>query len=186
MSERPIVAVVDDEPELADLFAAWLEGSYEVRTAYGGSAALEAIDDDVDVALVDRLMPDTPGDEVVAALTERGWTGAVAMVTAVEPDFDILELGFDDYLVKPVYRDALETTIARLLERSTYDRQVRELFALAAKRATLEARKSDPELAENEEYRRLCRAIDELRARVDETALDLDDSGFEMALRGIE
>jgi hypothetical protein len=33
---RSTVTVVDDEPGLADLFAAWLEGTYEVRTAYGG------------------------------------------------------------------------------------------------------------------------------------------------------
>ena len=186
MSDRPVVTVVDDEPELADLFAAWLEEQYEVRTAYGGPEALEVIDDDVDVALVDRLMPGTSGDEVVAALTERGWDGSVAMVTAVEPDFDIVDMGFDDYLVKPVYRDVLEATIERLLERSTYDEQVRELFTLATKRATLEARKPEAELASSPEYCQLSRAIDELRARVDEAALALDDSAFELALRGIE
>ena len=186
MSERPVVAVVDDEPELADLFTAWLEARYEVRTAYDAETALEAIDEDVDVALVDRLMPGTSGDEVVAALSDRGWTGAVAMVTAVEPDFDIVDMGFDDYLVKPVYRDALESTIERLLDRSTYDEQVQELFALAAKRATLDARKSEAELADSSEYRRLSRAIEELRIRVDETAAELDDREFELALRSLE
>jgi DNA-binding response OmpR family regulator len=186
VSERPVVAVVDDEPELADLFTAWLEGRYDVRTAYDAATALEAIDDDVDVALVDRLMPGTSGDEVVAALRERGWTGAVAMVTAVEPDFDIVDMGFDDYLVKPVYRDVLESTIERLLDRSTYDERVQELFALAAKRATLEARKSEIELADSPEYRRLSRSIEELRGRVDETAAGLDDREFELALRGLE
>jgi CheY-like chemotaxis protein len=33
--------------------------------------------------------------------------GQVAMVTAVEPDFDIIEMGFDDYLQKPVSADDL-------------------------------------------------------------------------------
>jgi DNA-binding response OmpR family regulator len=186
VSDRSVVAVVDDEPELAELFAAWLEERYEVRTAYGGASALEVVDDDVDVALVDRLMPDRSGDEVVAGLADRGWDGQVAMVTAVEPDFDIVELGFDDYLVKPVYRDVLESTIERLLERSAYDDRVRELFALATKRATLEARKSEAELADSDDYRRLSRAIDELREEVDGTAADLDDAAFELALRGLE
>ena len=186
MSDRPVVAVVDDEPELADLFTAWLDGEYDVRTAYGGTAALDVIDDDVDVALVDRLMPDTSGDDLVVALTDRDWDGQVAMVTAVEPDFDIVELGFDDYLVKPVYRDQLESTIERLLERATYDDRVQELFALVTKRSTLEARKSETELADSEEYLRLSRAISELRAQVDETAASLDGTEFEMALRSLE
>jgi DNA-binding response OmpR family regulator len=185
VSERPIVAVVDDEPELADLFAEWLDGSYRVRTAYGGAAALDAIDDEVDVALVDRLMPAVSGDDVVAALADRGWNGQVAMVTAVEPDFDIVELGFDDYLVKPVRRGTLESAVERLLERSRYEERVRELFALATKRATLEARKSEAELTDSREYRRLIRTIDELRREVDAAAAGLDNREFELALRNL-
>ena len=186
MSGRPVVAVVDDEPELADLFAAWLEGRYEVRTVYDGQAALGVVDGDVDVLLVDRLMPGTSGDEVVAALADRGWDGAVAMVTAVAPDLDIVGMEFDDYLVKPVYREVLEATVERLLERTSYDERVQELFSLATKRATLEARKSEAELTDSEEYRRLSRAIRDLRERVDETATGLDEESFELALRGIE
>ena len=36
--ETPTVLVVDDERDLADLYAAWLADEYEVRTAYGGTA----------------------------------------------------------------------------------------------------------------------------------------------------
>jgi DNA-binding response OmpR family regulator len=180
---RATVTVVDDEPGLADLFAAWLEGTYEVRTAYGGRQALDVVDDGVDVVLVDRLMPDASGDEVVTALTDRGWDGGIAMVTAVEPDFDVVELGLDDYLVKPVHREMLESTVERLLERATHDGPARELLALTSKRAILETRKSEVELTNSREYRRLTRAIVELRDRVDGSAVGLDDAEPERAFR---
>lgn len=182
MNDRATVAVVDDEPELADLFTVWLERTDEVRTAYGGEAALGVVDADVDVVLVDRLMPDTSGDEVVTALAERGWRGGVAMVTAVEPDFDVVGLGLDDYLVKPVHSEVLEATVERLLMRSAYDGRTRGLFALATKRAALESRKSTAELDGSHDYRRLVRAIAELRDCADGPAAGLDDGAVELAL----
>ena len=100
MSDRPVVVVVDDEPDLAELYTAWLGDSYDVRTAYGGEEAVELINADADVALVDRLMPEKSGDEVLSTVREQGYDCRVAMVTAVEPDFDIIEMGFDAYLVK--------------------------------------------------------------------------------------
>ena len=65
MDDEPTVLVVDDDRQLADLYAAWLRGEYDVRTAYGGEEAIEAMSGAVDVALVDRLMPRIPGDEVL-------------------------------------------------------------------------------------------------------------------------
>ena len=37
--ETPTVLLVDDERDLADLYAAWLADEYEIRTAYGGEEA---------------------------------------------------------------------------------------------------------------------------------------------------
>jgi DNA-binding response OmpR family regulator len=119
-------------------------------------------------------MPDASDDEVVAALAERGWDGGVAMVTAVEPDVDLVRLGLDDYLVKPVHRELLESTVERLLERAAHDGAARELLALTSKRAILETRKSEVELTDSREYRRLIRAIAELGDRVDGSAVGLD------------
>ena len=156
MSEqRPLVLVVEDEPDLADLYAAWLGDEYRVRTAYGGNEALDVLDeagDDVDALLLDRRMPGLSGDEVLDAVTDRGIECRVAMVTAVEPDFDIIEMGFDDYLVKPVTSDTLRDTDKTLLTRNDYDAGVQDLFSLTSKKAMLEAEKSASELADNEEY----------------------------------
>jgi len=78
---------------------------HEVRTAYSGEEALEKVDEDVDIVLLDRLLPDLPdlpGDEVLERVRERGLDCRVVMVTAVDPDFDIVELPVDEYIHKPV------------------------------------------------------------------------------------
>ncbi len=188
MSEQPTVLVVEDEPDLADLYAAWLGGDYRVHTAYGGQEALETLDNldnEIDAILLDRRMPGLSGDEVLAAVRERGIDCRVAMVTAVEPDFDILAMGFDDYLVKPVSSDTLRDTVVGLLRRNEYDSGVQELFSLTSKKAMLEAEKSASELADNEEYQELSARIERLRTDVDESlrAVTEDDEEFEGLFR---
>jgi two-component system response regulator AdeR len=103
------------------------------------------------------------------------------MVTAVEPDFDILEMGFDDYLVKPVTSETLRETVEGLLRRGEYDTEVQELFSLTSKKAMLEAEKSATELADNDEYQRLTDRIEELRSQADESldAVTEDEDDFE-------
>ncbi|WP_128904573.1 HalX domain-containing protein [Halorubrum amylolyticum] len=185
MSEQPpLVLVVEDEPDLADLYAAWLGDEYRVRTAYGGQEALDELDgadDEVGAILLDRRMPGLSGDEVLAAVRERGIDCRVAMVTAVEPDFDILKMGFDDYLVKPVTSDTLRETVEGLLRRGEYDTEMQELFSLTSKKAMLETEKSATELADNGEYQRLTDRIDELRSRADQSleAVTEDEDDFE-------
>lgn len=190
MSEsQPLVLVVEDEPDLADLYAAWLGDEYRVRTAYGGHEALDVLDDvdgTVDAILLDRRMPGLSGDEVLAAVRERGVDCRVAMVTAVEPDFDILEMGFDAYLSKPIRSDELHTTVEKLLERSEYDSLLQEYYALVEKQATLETAKSGAELAESDEYETLKERIAELQEELSKTLGGVeDDADFITAIQQI-
>ncbi|WP_435125490.1 response regulator transcription factor [Halobaculum sp. D14] len=185
-TDSPVVLVVEDEPDLANLYAAWLGDEYTVRTAYGGREALEQLDDDVDAVLLDRRMPGLSGDEVLVAVRDRGIDCRVAMVTAVEPDFDIVAMGFDDYLVKPVTREALVDTVEGLLRRSQYDSRVQELFAIASKKAVLESEKGRTALENSEEYRELENRVKELREELDQTVDELGDHGdFERMFRDI-
>ncbi|HKL30390.1 MAG TPA: HalX domain-containing protein [Natrialbaceae archaeon] len=175
MTVSPIVLIVEDEPDLADLYSAWLREACTVRTAYNGAQALDAIDEEIDIVLLDRRMPGLSGDEVLETIRDRGLDTRVAMVTAVEPDFDIIGMGFDDYLVKPVSQRDLMETVDQLLLRSTYDDQMQEFFALASKKAVLDAQKTDAELRASEEYARLEDRLAVLRAEIDDTVSELSD-----------
>ncbi|MFT4889924.1 MAG: DNA-binding response OmpR family regulator [Halobacteriales archaeon] len=168
-NDGPHVLVVDDEPRLADLFATWIEGQYSVEAAYDGESALEAVTDSVEVVLLDRRMPGLSGDEVLERIRDRVADCRVVMVTAVDPDFDIIEMGFDDYLVKPVSKEDLLDVIETVLIRSEYATDVQEYYSLASKKALLEAEKPEQELEDNEEYRDLRERVEELDHRVDDT-----------------
>ncbi len=181
--QDPTVLVVDDDHQLADLYAAWLETEYDVRTAYGGPSAFEAIDSDVDVALVDRLMPQVSGDELLEQIRAEGYDCRVSIVTAVDPDFDIIEMGFDEYVVKPVRREDIETVVDSLVTRSEYEQKVQEFFSLASKRAALEARKDPYELDSSSAYTELTAAFERLRSEIERTEAELTDRDFEIEMR---
>jgi DNA-binding response OmpR family regulator len=166
--DTPIVLVVEDERDLAELYATWLGGTYRVRTARDGRTALEQLDDEVRVVLLDRRMPDLSGDEVLDTIRERGLDCRVAMVTAVEPDVDVVEMRFDDYLVKPVSKAELDRTVSNLLIRDEYDDGVQELFSLASKKALLESEQDRAALEDADEYQQLLADIDDLRNELDD------------------
>ena len=181
MSSSPTVLVVDDEAGITDLYAEWLSEDYEVRTAYNGEEALDHLDDTVEVVLLDRRMPDMSGDEVLGEIRDRGIDCRVAMVTAVDPDFDILDMGFDTYVVKPTTEDELYDTVETLLERAEYDERLQEYFSLSARRAALDANKGQAELETSEEYADLQNRLAELQASLDDSFDELDDEGFRAA-----
>ena len=186
MSPEPAtVLVVDDERDVADAYAAQLEEEFIVMTAYGGQQALDRIDASVDVVLLDRRMPDISGDEVLEKIHKRGLQARVAMVTAVDPDFDIIDMPFDDYVIKPVSRADLIETVERLLTTSEYERQLRRYYGLTAKHATLLANKPQSELAENEEFQEFEAEIDRLKEELEETITGFSDEEFAAAFRDL-
>ena len=181
MSGTYTVLVVDDEAGITDLYAEWLSDSYEVRTAYSGGEALDELDEAVDVVLLDRRMPDMSGDEVLTEIRERGFDCRVAMVTAVDPDFDILGMGFDTYVVKPTTDEELHETVETLIERASYDETIQEYFSLSARKAALEANKGHAELEGSEEYADLTARLDDIEVSLDDSFAELGDEGFRAA-----
>mgnify|MGYP000548428381 CR=1 FL=1 len=182
-AERATVLVVDDEEDVADAYAAQLEDRYDVITAYSGAEALDALDPSVDVVLLDRRMPEISGDEVLKTIRERDLKARVAMVTAVDPDFDIIEMPFDDYVVKPVVRTDLKETIDRLLKCAEYEKHVREYYALTTKYAALKASKPQPELEANDEFEELEAELEERRRLLDEAVAAFDNHDFDVVFR---
>jgi len=177
--EKAVVLIVEDEKDLARSYEAILEGSYTVRVAMSGQEGLKKADDDVDVVLLDRRMPGMSGDEMLAKLVERGITAKVAMLTAVEPDRDIVDMPFDDYITKPVDHNGLLALVDVLLKRATYDERSQEFFRLAAKKATLETAGEE----DSAEYRRITDRLSELQQEVDAT---LDEMSTEDAFIDID
>ena len=185
---QPRVLVVDDEKRVGQAFALWLDDGYHVEVATDGDEGLERLTDDVDVVLLDRHMPGLSGGEVLERIREAGYDCRVAMVTAVDPELDVADLPFDDYVSKPVDREALRAVIDRLLRIDQYDRRVGELYAVGRTIAALEATTPQARLDGDDRYRELRERQAELEAetRALVGSLDADEASqlFETVVGG--
>jgi len=117
------IAVVDDDQELASLLCLWLtEAGYVCYTYYNGQAFLDDISQhQFDVVLLDMIMPEMDGEQVLAWLREHSTDEIpVIFVTARDGEEDmvrVLNEGADDYITKPVSRLQLLARITALTRR---------------------------------------------------------------------
>lgn len=115
------ILLIDDDTELTSLLNEVLsyEG-FEVSEANDGLSGLEALDESVDLILLDVMMPKLNGMETLKRLREQ-WQTPVLMLTAKGEEIDRvigLELGADDYLPKPFSDRELLARIRAILRRT--------------------------------------------------------------------
>jgi two-component system, OmpR family, response regulator len=115
--------VVDDEPFLRDAVAASLRFlGFEVATAETGADALRlARDRPFDLVVLDVMLPDTDGFDVVRRLRRDGSRIPVIFLTARDTQDDKvtgLTLGGDDYMTKPFGLEELAARIRTVLRRT--------------------------------------------------------------------
>lgn len=179
------VLVVEDEKRLRRMYAGVLRERYTVRTAADATTALDLADDGTDAILLDRRLPDRSGRDVLDGLRERGDTTPVAMLTAVEPDWDVIGMGFDDYLLKPVDSAGLERAVERLLALGRVDLEVREHVRQSITQAALEGQKSEEALAENEAFDALAAEVTDGAVALGDVTADLDPGETELVIESL-
>jgi len=116
------ILVVDDEPPIVDVLVYNLEReSYEVLVARDGQEALDkARRDKPDLIILDLMLPRLDGLEVCRAL-RRDRDVPIIMLTARDAEIDRvvgLELGADDYVVKPFSVRELMARVKSVLRRT--------------------------------------------------------------------
>ncbi len=122
MSTQPLVLVADDEPRITKLVSIALgEEGFRVVTASGGEDALRKAEEyRPDIVLLDIVMPDLDGIEVMRQLREHRPV-PVILLTAKGSTADKakgLDLGADDYVAKPFHPDELAARVRAVLRRS--------------------------------------------------------------------
>ncbi|MDX1690649.1 MAG: response regulator [Acidimicrobiia bacterium] len=135
MSER--ILVIDDDPDIVRFVTMNLElEGYEVRSAPSGREGLElAASRSPDLVLLDVMMPDVDGLEVLARLQSSPATvhAAVILLTARAQSNDRvrgLEMGADDYITKPFDIEELVARVGSVLRRSKAMRDLSPLTGL--------------------------------------------------------
>lgn len=99
------ILIVDDEKEIADLVALYLENeNFTVYKHYTAKDALKCIQEEtLDLAILDVMLPDTSGFQICRKIREK-YRYPVIMLTAKGEEIDKitgLTLGADDYITKP-------------------------------------------------------------------------------------
>ena len=118
------ILVVDDEREIVDILAKFLEKSgFDVVTAYGGKDGIDIIlsDERIDLAVLDMKMPQVSGADVLEAMYNAGKVIPVVILSGslgVQKNIEVVrKLGYNenDILVKPInLGDLLEAVKKKL------------------------------------------------------------------------
>lgn len=103
------ILVVEDEPTYRDMLEFnLLRDGFEVETAADGLAAVEKFSEEIDLVLLDLMLPGLSGNEVCRRIRAQSQV-PIIMVTAKDAEIDKvvgLEIGADDYVTKPYsYRE---------------------------------------------------------------------------------
>jgi len=130
MSDK--ILITDDEPSNRKILAQELvHKGFAVDTACGGKEALAKIESALpDLLILDYMMPDLNGLEVLRELRSRGNDTPVIMITAygsVERAVEAMKAGAYDFITRPFDPDHIELVVRKALERQTLKREVEVL-----------------------------------------------------------
>jgi two-component system KDP operon response regulator KdpE len=122
MTSDRLILAVDDEPTLLRLVKTELSPrGFRVLTASSGEHALRLVEEHrPELILLDVMMPGMNGWEILRAVQER-WTTPIVMLSVQSRELDTirgLEMGADDYVVKPFAPDELAARIGAVLRRA--------------------------------------------------------------------
>ena len=99
------ILIVDDEPDIREILRYNLEKEgFAITEAIDGNDALDKLSKDLDLAILDIMMPGKDGYDVCRKIREQGNTLPIVFLTAMDREFDEvrgLEVGGDDYVRKP-------------------------------------------------------------------------------------
>ena len=116
------ILIVEDEPSIAEVVSLYLRrAGYQVQVAQDGQAALDYLEDSMpDLIVLDLMLPKIDGLSLTRWIRDRGDV-PIIMLTARRDESDRiagLEMGADDYVVKPFSPQELVSRVRAVLRRS--------------------------------------------------------------------
>jgi len=131
MTDQLLVWIVDDDPAIRELLSFMVaEDGYRVEGFGSGAEVLATSDPAPAAVLLDLMMPEVDGVEVLKELGRRHPSLPVIILTAVNDvarAVEVTKLGAYDYLTKPVDKDRLLTTLRRAVSHHSLEVEVDRL-----------------------------------------------------------
>jgi DNA-binding response OmpR family regulator len=148
------VLVVEDEASIASFVSLYLKNAgYAVQTAStGGDALTKAAGGDVNLIILDLMLPDIDGIEVCRRI-RRSSDVPILMLTARDEDVDKiigLEVGADDYLTKPFNPRELVARVKSILRRAAPERREPETKQIRHGDLSIDAGRREVKVGEDE------------------------------------
>ncbi|MCB2358737.1 response regulator transcription factor [Clostridium estertheticum] len=128
------IYLVEDEENLNDILKSYLQNEgLQVTTFLNGQSARNAIDNDVDLWVLDITLPDIDGFQLLKEIREKNKDVPVIFISARDQDIDRiigLEMGSDDYLAKPFMPRELVIRVQKLLNRVYNNDKVKQVLII--------------------------------------------------------
>jgi len=127
-----LIFIVDDEESILKMLSHWVKNQwgYNVKTFTNGTDVLNAVSDNPDLVLLDIMLPDINGNEVLSKIKQRIPNIPIIMLSAqgsVEVAMESVRLGAFDYFPKPVDKNRLEPAIRNAIKNYDLEREIEKL-----------------------------------------------------------
>jgi DNA-binding response OmpR family regulator len=121
---RPVLLVVDDDPNVVEMVSASVDGLVEVRAAADAAEAMRLFGEDPpDLVILDVGLPDRDGFELLREMRAASDVPVLMLTARAKPTDQLLglELGADLYVTKPFSPRVLRARLASMLRRAASD-----------------------------------------------------------------
>ncbi|MCK4857280.1 MAG: sigma-54-dependent Fis family transcriptional regulator [candidate division Zixibacteria bacterium] len=139
--KQPQILIVDDDRRILDTLGEYLRGSgLSVVTAGSGSEALRLNNANIDLVLLDLVLPDTNGIELLQEFRSRFTDQVVIMISGAATLTDAIravKLGAADFLEKPVSPEKVEICIRNILKTAALEQKLNQEQQKSLARFTL-------------------------------------------------
>jgi len=138
------IYLVEDEENLNDILKSYLQKEdFQVTTFLNGELARRNIDNKPDLWVLDIMLPDIDGFQLLKEIKEKDKDVPVIFISARDEDIDRiigLEMGSDDYIAKPFMPRELVIRVQKLLKRVYSSNKVKEVITIKGYTVDLDKR----------------------------------------------
>lgn len=120
MNKNSSILVIEDDNDISNMICDLLEqNGYNAKPAYSGTEALMAFDHDINLVLLDLMLPALAGEEVLQEIRKHSNVPVIGVSAKSDKSatINLLKSGADDYIVKPFNNDELLARIEAQLRR---------------------------------------------------------------------
>lgn len=127
-----LIFIVDDEESILKMLTHWCKNQwgYKVKTFLSGTSVIDALSEEPDLILLDIMLPDINGNELLIKIKQQNPQLPVIMLSAqgsIEVALESIRLGAFDYFPKPIDKNKLESAIRNAIKNYDLERELKKL-----------------------------------------------------------